>query len=208
AAAQAQSTGSVTSAAGADALAMAGAAGVAAGAAAAGLAAAPAVADPTGPATEPASDTDAVRHELSSLDFATTSHVEPSHSQMRDTWTLPGDLSRIGSEPGKPEQGLEEQAVENVADELAIDAGVIDFELDLGDEVPASAPSAEPARADEQAFDLEFEVDSSAVPVEGQADTGMVFDLDIGEPDAAPAAPAVDLDSATVLDDVGHLVGA
>ena len=210
AAAQAQSTGSVTSAAGADALAMAGAAGVAAGAAAAGLAAAPAVADPTGPATEPASDTDAVRHELSSLDFATTSPVEPSHSQMRDTWTLPGDLSRIGSEQDKPEQGLEEPAVENVADELAIDAGVIDFELDLGDEMPASAPSAEsaePARADEQAFDLEFEVDSSAAPVDGQADTGMVFDLDIGEPDAAPVAPAVDLGSATVLDDVGHLVG-
>ena len=208
--AQAQSAGSVTSpSTGGDALA------VAAGVAAAGLAAAPAVADPTGPATELPGELDAVKHDLAGLDFTTTSPVEPSHSQMRDTWTLPGDLSRIGSEahePGRPEPVVEEPAVEQVADELAIDAGVIDFELDLGDETPASEPVVEPARADEPSFDLEFDADSAPVPVEGQTDAGMVFDLDIGEPDVAPAAPAAaapaaaDVGDATVLDDVGHLV--
>lgn len=59
-----------------------------------------------------------VKHDLAGLDFTTTSPVEPSHSQMRDTWTLPGDLSRIGSEahePGRPEPVVEEPAVEQVA---------------------------------------------------------------------------------------------
>ena len=215
-AAPAQPATSVAPAAGADVLAMA---GVAAGAAT-GLAAAPAVAVSTvstapgtqagiQAATEAARGADAIRHELSSLDFTTTTPVEPSHSQMRDTWTLPGDLSRIGSEgrePGMPEHGLEEPAVEHVADGFAIDSGVIDFDLDLGDEMPASEPSVEPAQADEQAFDLDFAAEAAAVPVDGQAETGMVFDLDIGEPDAAPATPAADLGSATVLDDVGQMV--
>ncbi len=211
---------SAAPAAGADVLAMA---GVAAGAAT-GLAAAPALtpsaaSTATAPqadtqaateaATEAASGADAIRHELSSLDFTTTTPVEPSHSQMRDTWTLPGDLSRIGSEgrePGMPEHGLEEPAVEHVADGFAIDSGVIDFDLDLGDETPVPEPSVESAQADEQAFDLDLAAEAAAVPVEGQAETGMVFDLDIGEPDAAPATPAADLGSATVLDDVGQMV--
>jgi pilus assembly protein FimV len=191
----AQPVPSTAPAAGADVPAMA---GLAAGAAAAGLAAAPADAAPTA-LTEPATEADEVRHELSSLDFTTTMPVEPSHSQMRATWTLPGDLSRIGSEgsePAVPEPALEAPAAEQLADELPIDAGVIDFELDLGDEMPASAPSVASAQADEQSFDLDFAADA-AVPVEGQADSGMVFDLDIGEPDVAPAAPAADIGAAS-----------
>lgn len=201
------------------------AAGFGAGAAAAGLAASPAAvmaedesrADAGAPAegeAEPAA------HELSALDFTTSGAVEPSHSQMRDTWTLPGDLSRIGSEdaaPVVPEQSAE-PATEEIADELAIDAGVIDFELDLGDEASVAEPSAAPAQSEVHTFDLDFAADSSSPPAQDQADAGMVFDLDIGEPETpdepmaravspnpSPSAPVADAGLATVLDDVGAM---
>ena len=179
--------------------------GVAAGLAAAGVAHAPAAAElPVAPAGElPAvagSEAEAVRHELSSLDFTTTGSIEPSHSQMRDTWTLPGELSRLGSEEpqaGEPDALVEAATFdEPLGDELAIDAGVIDFDLDLGDDTPAAeSPIASPS-AREQTFDLDFAADSPAAPAEEQADAGVVFDLDIGEPDVSPE-PSADMGQGT-----------
>ena len=85
---------------------------------------------------------------------------------------------------------------------------LFDFELDLGDETPAPAPTPAP----EQALDLDFAGESATEAVTNE-DAGLVFDLDIGEPDAvaeqapaapAPVAPESDLGTATVLDDLGQ----
>lgn len=201
------------------------AAAVAAGAAA-GLAATPAAADSQSPLGGAADQAEAVAHELSSLDFTTTAPIEPSHSQMRDTWTLPGDLNRLSAD-GAPSPDVDaaaaEQPAEPIADELPIDSGVIDFELDLGEERPVGEPDAAASPAQDHSFDLDFDAVPPASPadiaVAGQIDEGMVFDLDIGEPEAPqqgslksapqdvpPAAPAADLGAATVLDDVGQMV--
>lgn len=129
---------------------------------------------PSAPATaedEPAAD----EFELSALDFTTSSPVETSHSQMRDTWTLPGELNKFtGAEAEEP------------VDEPTIDAGVIDFELDLGDEPPTS--EAVVAAEQEETADAEAAVDEliSATDSAQEGDEGaLVFDLDIGG--SAPA---------------------
>lgn len=206
--------------------------GIATGVAAGGLAAAPAAAEPVAATVDTlpaAADTasEEVRHELSSLDFTTSGQIEPSHSQMRDTWTLPGDLSRLsGDQPqtGEPEEAAAGPAEEPLADDLAIDAGVIDFDLDLGEDTPAAEQAAEPVQAQTHTVDLDFAGDSIPGVAGEQTDSGMVFDLDIGEPEAAPesvvdearaeaglgdvmaAAPAADAGLVTALDDVGQMV--
>ncbi len=185
-------------------------AAVAAGAAGLAAAATVSAAQPSAPAVQP-DEADDAKHELSALDFTTSRPVEPSHSQLRDTWTLPGDLSKLGADggDGRAEPGAEEALIpDQLAEDLPIDAGVIDFELDLGDETPAPAPTPAP----EQALDLDFASEPATEAVTGE-DAGLVFDLDIGEPDAAPepapaapapAAPESDLGTATVLDDLGQ----
>lgn len=145
---------------------------------------------------------EAAVHELSSLDFTSSAPVEPSLSQMRDTWTVPGDLSKLTS--GNGESSPEPEAAD-MAPELPADGGVIDFELDLGDE---PAGGIDLSVADEAA--------EGAAPAAGQEDDGgLVFDLDIGdfdepsaplgaaEPAAADAGVASDAaNSMTVLDNV------
>lgn len=186
------------------------------------LATAPAAAaEPAAQAAQPPEGED-VKHELSALDFTTSGPVEPSHSQLRDTWTLPGDLSKLGTDGGDATTELESSegtAPEQLAEDLSLDSGVIDFELDLGDETPADESADEPAAASEHALDLDFASEAAPEPA-ADDDSGLVFDLDIGEPETAPQGAAVtpapapvagapnvpeaDLGTATVLDDMGQ----
>ncbi len=117
---------------------------------------------------------------LSSLDFTTSPAIEPSQSQMRDTWALPGGLRRFEAErqagnAAEPVVSDEPAAAGAEESDATINADMIDFDLDLGEEVAAAAPAdaaAAPALAGEPA----------------EADAGLEFDLDIGEPEVAPVA--------------------
>ncbi|WP_341644246.1 FimV/HubP family polar landmark protein [Thauera sp. SDU_THAU2] len=96
---------------------------------------------------------------------------------MRDTWMVPGELSQLGGDKDSDGEGADavqppaaiDAAAEAAAPEAGIDgtldAGVIDFELDLGDETPAAAVAAQAAE-----------------------DAGLAFDLEIDEPDSADGA--------------------
>ena len=165
----------------------------AAGVAVAGAVATTAEAAPTGP-------------ELASLDFTAAAAAQPSHSQMRDTWTLPGELNKFAS--GEREGPAGEPAGEGapaapLADEIPFDTGALDFELDLADDTPTAMPdlsATTPGLGRE--FDLTLEAADEEppppapafIPVsEPAADGGLTFDLDLGEPDepfeAAPREP-------------------
>jgi pilus assembly protein FimV len=134
-----------------------------------------------------AAPVEAAQKELSSLDFTTAPAPapaeQPSHSQMRDTWTLPGELNKLTSGEREVDAPPAEDDAAPLADEIPFDTGAIDFELDLGDETPAAVPdlsATTPGIGRE--FDLSFDGDEAepAVP----ADEGeLVFDLDIGEPE-------------------------
>ncbi len=166
------------------------AAAVSAAVPAAAVAAVAAAAAGTAPA-------EAAQKELSSLDF-TTPAAQPSHSQMRDTWTLPGELNKLTSGEAEMEASLEDSVP--LADEIPFDTGAIDFELDLGDESPPAAPdlsATTPGIGRE--FDLSF--DGDEVEPTAPADAGeLVFDLDIGEPDAADDSPAVPMPTMPPVD--------
>lgn len=175
-------------------------AAAAAGAAAAGAVAASAAAAPTGP-------------ELASLDFTAAAAAQPSHSQMRDTWTLPGELNKLaaGEREGEPAAGGgatgEGASAAPLADEIPFDTGALDFELDLADETPTAMPDLSATTPGlEREFDLTLEAAEEepsdlppatipeSLPASMPADDGaLTFDLDLGEPDesvaAAPAAP-------------------
>ena len=165
----------------------------AAGVAVAGAVATAAEAAPTGP-------------ELASLDFTAAAAAQPSHSQMRDTWTLPGELNKFAS--GEREGPAGEPAGEGapaapLADEIPFDTGALDFELDLADDTPTAMPdlsATTPGLGRE--FDLTLEAADEEPPPpapafipasEPAADGGLTFDLDLGEPDepfeAAPREP-------------------
>ncbi|WP_038000122.1 FimV/HubP family polar landmark protein [Thauera linaloolentis] len=129
-----------------------------------------------GPETEPPAS-------LAGLDFTSSLPVEPSQSQMRDTWMVPGDLSQFGGDKNGDDgsalpdaeqalAALEAAAVPDFETDATLDTGIIDFELDLGDEVPVST---------------EGEKATEAVP----EDAGLTFDLEIDELD--PAAGAIGL---------------
>ena len=65
-----------------------------------------------------------------------------SHSQMRDTWTLPGELNKFASGEA---WGAGEPAGEGGAGcapgrRIPFDTGALDFELDLADDTPTAMP--------------------------------------------------------------------
>ena len=147
--------------------------------------------EPEHQAEEPAS--------LASLDFTSSAPMEPSQSQMRDTWTVPGDLRQFASDKGGDDDGglpdvdmalaaLEAEPVADLETGSLFDVGALDFDLDLGDEQPEpqSSPQA-PAPSFAQA--------PAQQPAE---DTGLSFDLEIDEPDAP--ASATDFGSAAEAD--------
>lgn len=154
----------------------------AAGAAIATLSAAtdesPAADEPQAEAEQPPS--------LASLDFTSAVPVEPSPSQMRNTWTVPGDLRQFAGdnstefETDTPDAeqvlaAIEAPEVPEPEADVQLDTGVIDFELDLGDEEPASPQVAEPVPEA-----------SSVTKVEEEA--GLTFDLELDEPSEAVAS--------------------
>jgi pilus assembly protein FimV len=113
---------------------------------------------------------------LADLDFTSSLPVGPSQSQMRDTWMVPGDLSQFGGDKdgsGLPDPDQALAAIEAATApeaEAAIDANVIDFELDLGDEAAGADAAAEQA------------------PERPAEDAGLTFDLEIDEPASIGAA--------------------
>ncbi len=126
---------------------------------------------------------------LASLDFTSSAPIEPSQSQMRDTWTVPGDLRQFASDnDGAGDRGLpdvdmalaalEAEPVADFETGTSFDVGALDFDLDLGDEEPVSQPSTElPSLFAAQAPAATF-----------AEDTGPSFDLEIDEPDAPASA--------------------
>ena len=189
-------------AAGADALTTA---GVATGVAAGGLAAASAVsaAEVQPAAADQASE--ALR--LSSLDFTASGQAEPAQAKQRGTWTLPGDPGVLRGE--EPPVGA-----------MAIQAGVIDFDLELGEAVPAAEQTTEPLPARGRRFGPDLAHAAAAGAGENPTEIGTVFDLYLGEPEAAadevqvaaslnavrPPVPTVDAGLVTGLDDAGQRV--
>ncbi|MCV2218054.1 FimV/HubP family polar landmark protein [Thauera sp. Sel9] len=161
------------------------------------------------PASEPAS--------LADLDFTSSLPMGPSQSQMRDTWMVPGELSQLGGDKESDGEGADavqppaaiDAAAEAAAPEAGIDgtldAGVIDFELDLGDETPAAAVATQAAEDAGLAFDLEIDEPDSADGVAeseasaaeespqaaATADVGLASALDFELPDLdlTPAEP-------------------
>ncbi|MFN3984401.1 MAG: FimV/HubP family polar landmark protein [Rhodocyclaceae bacterium] len=108
---------------------------------------------------------------LSDLDFTASVPVEPSASQMKATWTVPGDMRQLADavESGSAadlDAALESAATPPAQEEPGLpgDLSVLDFDLDGGDAASAETPK-------DKAF---------------EASAGLTFDLDVGA-DTAPA---------------------
>ncbi|MBN8440847.1 MAG: hypothetical protein J0M28_03955 [Thauera sp.] len=125
------------------------------------------------------SEPDAVQPEsLSALDFTSSMPaVEPSHSQLKDTWTRPGELAQF-SDRIDDEAGV---AVESAPEaELPATLDVIDFDLGI-DETPVAEAGVSAATG--------VELDVPVTGVEPDVE-GLTFDLDVGELSVgAPTAP-------------------
>jgi pilus assembly protein FimV len=136
----------------------------------------------------------AVTSQLGDLDFTTSQPVEPSASQLKDTWTMPGDLSRIGQavEEGTEAdvaRAVEEAAGGNVLEQSdsAVDFSVLDFDLGADD-----SPQGEAHRAAESSATVEDAAEMEGTSAGGGDD--LVLDLgidDVSEPvtGTAPAGP-------------------
>ena len=172
---------------------------VATAAAAASVAAATAADAVTTPEPKAVEESDELGQALSSLDFTTSAVAEPSASQLKATWTMPGDLGQIASgDAAVP--GQSPDAVSEPEEPLSIDVDAIDFDLGGdGDEpaadatslpkieavVPESAPKADVAPDSE--MDLELDGDE--------------FTLEVGGGEPAEPAPVPASNTATVVGD-------
>lgn len=148
--------------------------------------------------------------------FAVEEALEPSKSQMRDTWTVPGELRQFsGGDDGNNHALADAERTLAVLEELEqaealevpaldLESSGIDFELDLGEEAesisePLPASSA-PATAQDDGFGLDFDLPESppaaaAATAEPALEQDLAFDLDLDpiaeqlEADPLPAAP-------------------
>ncbi|MCB1959149.1 MAG: hypothetical protein KDE68_01270, partial [Rhodocyclaceae bacterium] len=123
-----------------------------------------------------------------SLDFSNSmpSPEEPSPSQLKDTWAIPGDLNQF------TDSDLESLASSGPAEEVAetddaLDTSDLDFNLELdeapeAEEVVASEATEEVAELDEIQIDRPFDA----------ADSSLEFNLDLSEP---PPASTSDSDT-------------
>lgn len=74
---------------------------------------------------------------LSSLDFTTSMPIEPSPSQLKDTWTMPGELGQIAAgEAEAPEAEIPAVVGADMAETIDMDS--IDFDLGGDEDVPAA----------------------------------------------------------------------
>jgi pilus assembly protein FimV len=127
----------------------------------------------------------------------TTIIVPAGEKQLRDTWTMPGELSQISEavEKGGAATVILERPAEAVA-EAPAPAPALDFDLDLG--TPAAptpapqAPAAAPAKAAEAPSGLDFDLGLDFKPAESKpaynAEATMIVDVS-----KASQAPAADL---------------
>ncbi|PKO53806.1 MAG: hypothetical protein CVU28_09125 [Betaproteobacteria bacterium HGW-Betaproteobacteria-21] len=145
---------------------------------------------------------------LSSLDFTTSSSIEPSSSQLKDTWTMPGDLGQLTA--GDVNVSGTQPEVELPADEPpAIDVESIDFDLG-GDQDEALAPAS-------GLNDLVSGPDV-AVSADNQSSSGLDLDLDLdlggddfaldeggAGPQGSLSDSAHDASTATMVEDAASL---
>lgn len=115
-----------------------------------------------------------------SLDFSGSIPTpdEPSPSQMKDTWAIPGELNQFTDSDAEhmlDQVGTDDAAAEE-QDALSIDTGDLDFNLDL-DETDAEGESIAPA-APAAASDDGLEFDNAF----DAADSSLEFNLDLSEP--------------------------
>lgn len=131
--------------------------------------------------------------QLSEPDFTTSMPVEPSASQLKDTWTMPGDLSRLAQavEEGTPEEvanvveaAADDAVAEDTADQDGIDVDFSVLDFDLGIDEPPVGKAAD-AQTPEEVGDA-------------ADDGGLQFDLDVSEaPDGFGSAVQADQSAAT-----------
>lgn len=125
--------------------------------------------------------------------------IPSGEKQLRDTWTMPGELGQISAaiEKGGAATVILEKPVE-VATTLPENVPALDFDLDLGG--PAETPLASASAGanlmsarDEAPAALDFDLGidtASAEPVKKAS--GMDFDLDLGDKGQATAKAAAD----------------
>lgn len=107
--------------------------------------------------------------ELSALDFTASLPLESTQSQLKDTWTRPGDLAQFASERTSDSNAVAVPAADEgspsaAGAELPVEIDVIDFDLGLDEPKAALADAAGKA-------------EKAAEP----QDEGLTFDFDIGE---------------------------
>ena len=141
-------------------------------------------------------DDAAVTSQLGDLDFTTSQPVEPSASQLKDTWTMPGDLARIGQAVDDGTEADVARAVEEAAagdvleqSDSAVDFSVLDFDLGSDDSPQGEAEQA----ADSSAANAEF-AETDGTSASGGDDLVLDLGIDhVSEP--ATVKSPVDSDS-------------
>ncbi|KAA3649880.1 MAG: hypothetical protein DWQ11_18065 [Proteobacteria bacterium] len=122
----------------------------------------------------------------------------PSPSQLKDTWAIPGDLNQFSDSDLEAAASAQLDEAPELADAASetlpegLDAGELDFDLELDE--PAEPPAADAASMEATEVAGRTLNDSFTT-----TDTGLEFNLDLAEPDAAADAS---LDS-TRVDGVG-----
>jgi pilus assembly protein FimV len=125
-------------------------------------------------------------NELSELDFTTSLPVEPSDSQLKDTWTMPaGDMSRL-------DEAMEKGSAEEVSSALAkvgakespgdseenTDFSVLDFDLGGDDQ---AAPARQTGGGDDNGPATEAQLSAF-----DEIDTPLDLDLELGDELSVP----------------------
>jgi len=119
---------------------------------------------------------------LASLDFTTSSPVDPSPSQLKDTWAMPGELGQLAQGEGEPPVAPEPlPPVEDMS---------LDFDLDLGE--PEAEPVSPASLLETGGIDESFQTRSS----------DLVLDLDVSGDETPTEPPA--LGSGEMVDSSRH----
>lgn len=146
-------------------------------------------------------------NELSELDFTTSLPVEPSDSQLKDTWTMPaGDMSRL-------DEAMEKGSVEDVSGALAkvggeespddsaenVDFSVLDFDLGGDDNGPVAEAQLFAFDETDTPLDLDLELgDEPSLPVDrknlDETVAASQFDFEAAQRIADEAAQPQDID--------------